>query len=100
MNQNQSHVLGGIVDRLAAVNAQIRALKDEASALREALIDGDQAFVLGQQHQAAIAYVPGKVTIDWQSVARKLNPSRQLIAAHTTRGEDFFVVRISDISVE
>lgn len=100
MNQNQSHILGGIVDRLAAVNAQIRELKDEAAALRQSLIDGDLVFVRGQLHQAAVSLVPGRVTVDWQSVARKLNPSRQLIAAHTSRGEDFFVVRISDISAE
>lgn len=98
MDQSQSHVLGGIVDRLAAVNAQIKALKDEAAALRQSLIDGDQAFVFGQLHQAAISFVPGKVTTDWQSIARKLSPSRQLIAAHTSRGEDFYVVRVSDIT--
>lgn len=100
MDQNQSHVLGGIVDRLAAVNAQIRELKDEAASLRQALIDGDQAFVIGQLHQAAICYCPGKVVTDWQSIARKLNPSRQLIAAHTARGEDFYRVCISDVSAE
>lgn len=100
MKQDQSHVLGGIVDRLAAVNAQIRKLKDEAAALRQSLIDGDQVFVFGQLHQATISLVPGKVTVDWQTVARKLNPSRQLLAAHTSRGEDFYIVRISDISAE
>lgn len=98
MKQDQSHVLGGIVDRLAAINAEIKALKDEAAGLRQALIDGDQAFVFGQLHQAAICPCPGKVVTDWQSVARKLNPSRQLIAAHTTRGEDFYRITISDIT--
>lgn len=100
MDQTQSHVLGGIVDRLAAVNARIAELKTEAAGLRQALIDGDQAFVVGQLHQASICACPGKVVTDWQTVARKLNPSRQLIAAHTTRGADYYRISISDVSTE
>jgi hypothetical protein len=98
MKQEQPRLLGGIVDRIAVIHAQIQELKEEADGLRQVLIEADQAFVIGQYHQASIAFVPGKLSTDWQSIARRFSPSRQLIAAHSKRGEDYYRLCISDIS--
>ena len=95
MQQNPTIVLGGIVDRLAAVKAQLSNLKAEEAALKQVLIDSGETIVDGEEHRAAISLVAGKTTVDWRAVAEYLKPSRQLVTAHSTAGDDFVVVRVS-----
>lgn len=83
------------VDRLAFVKAQIAELKAEEAALKGALVDSGESVVDGDLYRAAISECPGKPTTDWRAVAEYLKPSRQLITAHTTAGNPFFVVRVS-----
>jgi hypothetical protein len=100
MNITHSALLSATVDELARVNAEIADIKERAGALRQLLIDSDETLVVGSEHQAAISLVAGRITTDWKSVAERLGASRQLIAAHSSRGEDYVVVRISARSTE
>ena len=89
------NILGQVVDRMAQVKAQIADLKKEEAALRQELVDSGESVVEGLFYRAAISEPDGKISVDWQSVAMHLKPSRQLITAHTSQGESFTVVRIS-----
>ena len=84
-----------IVDRLAMVKAQIAELEKLEKKYKQILIDSGESAVVGTDHRASISYCDGREKIDWQSVAMKFNPSRQLITAHTSKGDAFHVVRVS-----
>jgi hypothetical protein len=85
--------LSAIVDRIAQLKAQISDLTMEEAALKAALIESGLEAVNGSEHRAAISWTFRKTT-DWRSIAEKFDPSRQLIAAHTTAGEPYPSVRL------
>ena len=84
-----------VVDELARVKAQLADLEALEKELKQTLIDSGQSAIVGSNHRASVAYCDGREKIDWQSIAMKFNPSRQLITAHTTKGEAFYTVRVS-----
>ena len=84
-----------IVDSLAIVKRDIAELQAEELALKTMLIATGAEAIEGSQHRAAISYGVTKVSIDWQTIAQRFKPSRQLIKAHTTEGAPFAVVRVS-----
>jgi hypothetical protein len=92
---NNDNILGHIVDKLAQVKAQIADLKIDEQLLRKDLIDSGESVIEGVYHRAAISESEGKVTVDWKAIAMKFAPSRQLIKAHTSQGEDYTTVRMS-----
>jgi len=75
--------LAATVDRLAAINASIDALNDEAKALKAALIDSGQKTINGHLHRAQVFAAHERECVNWREVAERLNPSRQLIKAYT-----------------
>lgn len=89
---------GAAVDRLAFIKAQIAALQTEETALKQTLIKAAERLgkdtLLGTTHRATIAHAEGRITTDWRAVAERLNPSRQLVTAHTTQGEPVTSVRL------
>jgi hypothetical protein len=85
--------LSAIVDRIAQLKAQISDLTQEEAALKAALIESGLEAVNGSEHRAAISWTFRKTT-DWRSIAEKFDPSRQLIAAHTSAGEPYASVRL------
>lgn len=89
------NILGRVVDRMAQVKAQIADLKKEEAALRQELINSGESVVDGLFYRAAISQPDGKVSVNWESIAMHFKPSRQLIQAHSSKGESFAVVRIS-----
>lgn len=95
MDMTLSPVLATVVDRLAAIKAQVATLNAEADALKDVLVDTGLPFIDGTQHRVAISQCPGRPVIDWRAIAEKLNPSRQLVVAHTTQGEAYTTVRVS-----
>ncbi len=92
---NPEVILAAVVDRMATIKAQIAALKDEENELRDALIDAGLPAIDGTLHRASISHCAGRTTIDWQSIALHLKPSRQLMTAHTHTGDPYFVVKLS-----
>jgi hypothetical protein len=88
-------ILSALVDRLALIKAQIADLSAEEKALKAELIAADLPSIEGTAHRVAVSFCPGRESIDWEAVAAKFNPSRQLITAHTSQGSPFHVVRVS-----
>ena len=84
-----------VVDRLAMVKAQIAELEKLEKEYKQILIDSGESAVVGTDHRASISYCDGREKTDWQTIAMRFNPSRQLITAHTSKGESFHVVRVS-----
>lgn len=75
------------VDRLGVIHAAMADMKKEADALRADLEDAGLDHIDGQLYRVNFAQVAGRTLTDWKTIAAKLNPSRQLITAHTTTGE-------------
>jgi hypothetical protein len=82
-----------IVDQLAQIRAQIADLKCAEESYKSMLIASGHKAIDGTTHRATITNVPRTVT-DWRTVADRLNPSPQLIRAHTTTGAPVPTVRI------
>lgn len=95
MHNETPALLAVTVDRLALIKAQVAALQTEEQALKQILADSGKTVILGTTHRATVSHCDGKTTTDWQSVAMRLNPSRQLIAAHTSVGDPYTAVRLS-----
>jgi N-methylhydantoinase B/oxoprolinase/acetone carboxylase alpha subunit len=94
MRPTPADLLGATVDRLADIKAQIAALQAEEDELKNDLTESGAETIEGTLHRAAITYGSTRTTTNWQAVAQHLNPSRQLIKAHTTTGQPFDTVRI------
>lgn len=88
-------MLSATVDQLAVIKAQLAELTAREKALKAILAESQYGLIEGTLHQAAISYCEGRVSIDWETIARRFNPSHQLIAAHTAQGAPYAVVRVS-----
>jgi hypothetical protein len=93
-NENPA-ILAAAVDRLALIKAQMAQLSAEEKALKESLSASGLDAIDGTAHRAAVSHCAGRVSIDWETIAAKFSPSRQLIAAHTSTGAPYTVVRVS-----
>ena len=95
-NTNQTIVnLASVVDEIALIKAQIAQLTDKEKELKTVLIAAGISPVEGDLHRATVSLVSGRVTIDWKSVAEHFSPSRQLVTAHTSKGADYHMVRVT-----
>ena len=79
--------LAAAVDELASIRAQIAELKSREEIHRLFLIMSGHTAIDGELHRATIS-TTYKVTIDWKAIAERLNPSTQLITAHTHKAEE------------
>jgi hypothetical protein len=79
--------LARAVDELAEIRAQIAELKSREETFRLFLIMSGHTAIDGELHRATIS-TTYKVTIDWKTIAERLNPSTQLITAHTHKAEE------------
>jgi hypothetical protein len=72
-----------IADALGAARATLNEAKSRVEFLESLLKETGETSIDGEDYHVAISY--GVVTnrTDWKAVAAKLNPSRQLITAHT-----------------
>jgi hypothetical protein len=93
-NENPA-ILAAAVDRLALIKAQMAQLSAEEKQLKGALTASGLDAIDGTAHRAAVSHCAGRVSIDWETIAAKFSPSRQLIAAHTSTGAPYAVVRVS-----
>ena len=82
------------VDQLADVKAQIAKLREQENVLKETLICSGESAVDSDAYRATITDTKPRDTTDWEAIAMKFNPSRQLIRAHTNTGESYFQVRV------
>jgi hypothetical protein len=75
------------VDELGQLHAAIADMKRKAEKIRADLENAGLSDIEGQLYRVNFAQCAGKTLTDWKTIAAKLKPSRQLIAAHTTTGE-------------
>ena len=95
MKNETPAILAAAVDRLALIKAQMAQLSAEEKQLKESLSASGLDAIDGTAHRAAVSHCAGRVSIDWETIAAKFSPSRQLIAAHTSTGAPYTVVRVS-----
>jgi fructoselysine-6-P-deglycase FrlB-like protein len=87
--------LARAVDELATIRAQIADLKAKEETRRLYLIAAGVTEADGTQHRVTIS-TTYKVSIDWKTIAERLNPSTQLITAHTHKAEEpTYTLRLS-----
>ncbi len=87
-------LLAHTVDRLAQLKAQIAALREQEAELKEILIDSGESAIDSVMYRATISDTKPRDKVDWEAIAMKFNPSRQLIRAYTTEGEGYYQVRV------
>jgi len=75
--------LGDLIDELGEVNAQIANLEKRKAELRQGIIDSEESAAEGDLFRATVSRSEAH-KVDWKTVAEKCEPSRQLIAAHTS----------------
>lgn len=85
--QTAAAAMADKVDALGALKAIIADLTKHADTIRTELEEAGLKEIDGQHYRASFATVAGRTLTDWQAIAAKFKPSRQLIAAHTTTGK-------------
>lgn len=83
----------GLADELGSVRAQMADLKDREREIRGTLIEAGISVLEDEIFRANVVESM-RSTIDWKSVAAKLEPSRQLVRAHTSEKE-VITIRVS-----
>jgi len=72
------------VDQLGNLKAQIAELQTKAKAIEASLKAGGGVARTSGMFFDANVFEQTRTSIDWESIAKKLEPSRQLVTAHTS----------------
>lgn len=75
--------VGQLVDRLGVLKASMAAAKDEAESIEKFLKELGAGRYSGTMFDSVVSESE-RTTTDWKAVAAKLEPSRQLVTAHTS----------------
>ena len=80
------NIAGQIADELGAIRAALADLKKREDDARAKLLELGINSAEGQLFRVTVSHAD-RERVDWAAVAEKLQPSRQLITAHTIRAE-------------
>ena len=83
------------VDALGALDREIKALTKRADVIKARIKAAGAGEQLGAEYRALVIESAPITRTDWATIAAKFNPSRQLIAAHSTVGEPVLSVRVN-----
>ena len=83
------------IDRVQWCMNEILTGQASNDTIKEFLISSNMPAIEGTLHRATVSLVAGRDRIDWETIARRFDPSHQLIAAHTSHGDPYHVVRVS-----
>lgn len=72
-----------LIDEAGALDAEIKRLTGQLEQLKATIKAQGTGDFVGFEFKAVVTEPP-RETVDWKAIAAKLNPSRQLITAHTT----------------
>ena len=90
--RNENH-LKNLADELGTIRAQLAVLKNREGVIRDELIDAGVHALEGEKFRATVVESM-RTMIDWNAVAAKLKPSRQLVTTHTSERE-VITIRVS-----
>lgn len=82
MARLQEKDLHGMADELGKIRAQMANLKERESEIRDAFMEVGIKSLEDSRFRATVVESM-RTTINWKKVAEKLNPSHQLVTAHT-----------------
>jgi len=89
--------VSAIVDELGAIDAEIKRLTKQKETLAAQIKAEGNGRFSGTIYQGLVYTSEGRVSIDWEAIAAKFNPSRQLIAAHTKQGDPIVSLKLSKV---
>lgn len=72
-----------LIDQAGSIDAEIKALEKQLATLKTAIKAHGTGKHAGFVFSANVIDSE-RTTIDWQTIAERFNPSRQLVSAHTT----------------
>ena len=73
-----------LADQLGELRSQIKTLTDDQKELEAILKDKGIRELDGNMYRVAISYDVQRSTTNWAKIAKRFEPSRQLIVANTT----------------
>ncbi len=76
--------LFAMIDQAGSIDSEIKALEQQLATLKAALKTMDNGKHSGFVFSATITPVKSSTKTDWATIAKRFNPSHQLISAHTT----------------
>ena len=85
------NLLAGQVDRLGVLRAELKVLADEAKEIEAHLKSQGAGVYNGDLFVVKVSETSTR-RVDWKEVAERLEPSRQLVAAHTSTSEGLRLV--------
>ena len=80
--------LAAKVDELGELRAQIADLVDRAEQIRADLENAGLPIIDGHNYRASLTTVKGRTLTNWEAIAKRFDPSPQLIRAHTKTGKE------------
>jgi len=85
--------LNSLADEAGVLKTQEAAIKARYAEIKDTLIEAGAEHLIGEAFEAKL--VESNVArTDWKAIAKKLDPSKQLITAHTTH-TDQIALRVS-----
>lgn len=88
-----------IVDEIGAIDREIARLKGQRDDLAAIVKLTGEGRYFGQYFEGLVYLSKGRTTTDWKTIAQHFNPSRQLLAAHTTTGEPSLSLKVEALKV-
>jgi hypothetical protein len=86
-----------LVNEYGSINAEITRL----TKIKESLSKDIKALGAGTYetpiYKGLVYEVSGRVSTDWETIAKKFNPSHQLITAHTVHGEASLSLKVTKV---
>lgn len=75
--------VAALADRIGELDAMMKPLNDERAALAAQLKELGSGRYAGQLWSCTVSEST-RTSVDWKTIAERLNPSRQLVVAHTS----------------
>jgi hypothetical protein len=86
-----------LIDECGSIDAEIKRLTKQKEALSAQIKNEGVGRYSGCFYEGLVYASEGRVSIDWEAIALKLNPSRQLISAHTKQSAPITSLKLSKV---
>jgi hypothetical protein len=93
-----SPTIAAYIDEAGSIDSEIKRLTKQLDAIKATIKANGAGDYIGTVFSAKVIQAAPVDRIDWETIARKFNPSYQLITAHTVTAKPVVSIRISKIS--